>query len=124
MQQQQHLTLGLVVLGAGVAVTALLGPLATRLLDYRTSELARNQIVGGDAAALLVVAPLCAGLAVLAHRRHPAARVLALAPAGYALYMYSQLIMGNKYGQQAGNVERFFPLLPFWESSWSPHGLR
>jgi hypothetical protein len=107
----RQLTVGLALLGAGIAAAAVLGPLVTGVLEYRTSELARNQIVGGDAAALVVVAPVCVALAVLAARGHRAAPVLALAPAFFALYLYSQLIMGNEYGQLPGNVERFFPLL-------------
>ena len=111
MQPHRQLSMGLIALGAGAALTALLGPFGTGTLHYRTSELALNQIRGGDAAALLVLAPLCAVVAVLALRRHPAAPVLALGPAVYAVYMYSQLILGNEYGQVPGNVERFFPLL-------------
>jgi len=37
--------------------------------------------------------------------------VLALAPGMFAMYMYSQLILGNEYLHLPGNVERFFPLL-------------
>jgi hypothetical protein len=107
----RQLTAGLALLGTGVTAAAVLGPLVTGVLEYRTSELARNQIVGGDAAALVVVAPVCLALAVLAARRHRAAPVLALAPAFFAAYLYSQLIMGNEYGRLPGNVERFFPLL-------------
>ena len=37
--------------------------------------------------------------------------MLALAPAFFAMYTYSQLILGNEYLRLPGNIERFFPLL-------------
>jgi hypothetical protein len=42
--------------------------------------------------------------------------VLALAPAIFAMYTYSQLILANEYLRLPGNVEVFFPLLlaMFW----------
>lgn len=105
------LAFGLAVLAAGMTTTALLGPLGWELLRYRTSDLALSQITGGDLAVLVVAVPVCVGVAVLAHRDHRAAPVLALAPAGYAIYLYSQLIMGNEYTRLPGNIERYFPLL-------------
>lgn len=111
MRRRSQLSAALVVLAAGVVTTSLLGPLVLGVLRYRTSELAANQIAGGDLAGLLVVAPACLAIAALARSGRAAAPVLALAPAGYAVYMYSQLIMGNEYTRLPGNVERFFPLL-------------
>src|SRR3712207_8515949 len=92
-------------------LTAVLGPLVMGVLQFRTSDLARNQIEGGDAAALVVVGPACLVIALLALRGHRAALVLSLSPAVYAVYMYSQLIMGNEYLRLPGNIEHFFPLL-------------
>ena len=111
MERDRRLAIGLAGLGAGVLACVLLGPLALDVLQYRTSDLARNQVVGGDAAALVVSVPVCLAAAVLAWRGHPAAPVVALSPAVFAVYTYSQLIMANEYLDQAGNVERFFPLL-------------
>lgn len=102
---------GLVALGVGVAAAAVLGPLVLDLLVYRTSPTTLHQIVGGDAAALVLVAPVCVLVGVLALRGHPAAPVLALAPACFAIYTYAQLIVGNEYLRVPGNVEAFFPLL-------------
>ena len=70
-----------------------------------------NQIRGGDLAALVVVVPVCLTVGWLACRDHPAAPVLALAPAIFEIYTYSQLILGNEYLHRPGNIERFFPLL-------------
>jgi hypothetical protein len=102
---------GLALLAAAVAVVAVLGPLVFDVLRYRTSATTMNQIVGGDAAALCVVAPVTVAVGVLALRGHPAAPVLALAPSIFAVYTYTQLIVGNEYLRLPGNVERFFPLL-------------
>jgi hypothetical protein len=102
---------GLVVLGAAVAAVATLGPLVLDVLHYRISPTSLNQIVGGDAAALTVVAPIAVAVGVLAIRGHPAAPVLALAPSNFVVYTYTQLILGNEYLRLPGNVERFFPLL-------------
>jgi hypothetical protein len=102
---------GLVVLGAAVAAVAQLGPLVFDVLRYRVSPTSMNQIIGGDAAALTVVAPITVAVGVLAIRGHPAAPVLALAPSIFVVYTYTQLILGNEYLRLPGNVERFFPLL-------------
>lgn len=88
-----------------------LGPLILGVIRFRTSVSGLNQIQGGDLAALAVVAPVCLLVGLLAWRGHAAAPALALAPAMFAMYTYSQLILGNEYLQQPGNVERFFPLL-------------
>ena len=107
----RSLGLGLASLGGLVMVYAFLGPLILDVIHFRTSASGLNQIRGGDLAALIVVAPSCFAVAWLAWRGHPAAPVLALAPAMFAMYTYSQLILGNEYLRQPGNVERFFPLL-------------
>jgi hypothetical protein len=46
------------LLGAVVAAVAVLGPLVFGVLRYRISPTSMNQIIGGDAAALTVVAPI------------------------------------------------------------------
>src|SRR5262245_16695442 len=102
---------GLVALGAVVATTALLGPWALDVIHYRTSPTTLNQVIGGDAAAFLVVAPVTVLVGVLALRGHPAAPVLALAPSLFVTYTYTQLIVGEEYLRLPGNNERFFPLL-------------
>lgn len=55
--------------------------------------------------------PVCLTVGALAWRGYRAAPVLALAPAFFAMYTYSQLILGNEYLRIPGNIERFFPLL-------------
>jgi hypothetical protein len=70
-----HRGLGLLLLGLalGFAASALLGPLVADVIRYRTSDTTLNQIVGADAATLLVVAPLAALAGVLAMTGHRAA---------------------------------------------------
>ncbi len=105
------LAAALASLGGLVVAYAVLGPLVLGAIHFRTSASGLNQIRGGDLAALVFVAPSCVAIAWLAWRGHPAAPVLALAPGMFAMYMYSQLILGNEYLYRPGNVERFFPLL-------------
>jgi len=111
MRSDRTLAGGLAGLGGLVVGYAVLGPLVLDVIHFSTTRSGLNQIRGGDLAALLVVAPVCFVVARLAWRGHPAAPVLALAPGMFAMYTYSQLILGNQYLYRPGNVERFFPLL-------------
>jgi hypothetical protein len=108
-----RLPLGLssILLGCVVATTALLGPWAFGVIRYRTSSTTLNQIVGADAAALTVVAPLAVIAGILVLRHHVVGPVLALAPSVFVVYTYTQLIVGEEYLRLPGNNERFFPLL-------------
>ena len=101
---------GVIALGIGAAIVALLGPLATGVIRYHASDGAINQIAGGDAAGLLLAAPagIIAGALIL--RGHRAGPVLALAPAVYVLYTYTQLAIGGDVARYQGNSQRFFPL--------------
>lgn len=47
---------GSIVLGAAVAGTSVLGPLALNVIRFRTSEAIRNQFIGGEVATLGVLA--------------------------------------------------------------------
>jgi hypothetical protein len=105
------LAIVLFALGFGMATSALLGNVGFGLMRYRTSPTTLNQLLGSDAAALLVIAPLTLVTAILALREHPVAPLLALGIGVYALYTYSQVIIGQEYLRLPGNVERFFPLL-------------
>lgn len=111
MRRGRLLGVGLFSLGGFIIVYAVLGPLILGVIHFRTSVSGLNQIRGGDLAAFAVVVPVCLLVGLLAWRGHVAAPALALAPAMFAMYTYSQLILGNEYLQQPGNVERFFPLL-------------
>ena len=101
----------LIALGFGVATSALIGPLVLDQMQYRTSATTLNQLMGGDAASLFVVAPLALVAGVLALRRHPVAPLLALGPALYVIYMFAQVVIGQEYLRLPGNVEQFFPML-------------
>lgn len=116
MRSHHLLGVGLFALGALVVGYAVLGPLVLNVIHFRTSASGLNQIRGGDLAALAVVAPVCVAVGGLAWRGHPAAPVLALAPAIFAMYTYSQLVLANEYLRVPGNIEVFFPLLlvMFW----------
>jgi hypothetical protein len=96
--------------GALITTSAALGPLALDVLHYRTSDSGLAQILGTDLTAVVLVAPLCVWIGRLAWRGHPAAPVLALAPAVFTVYVWTQLLAGNEFGRLPGNVEWFFPL--------------
>ncbi len=100
------------LVGLGAMTVAALGPLGADVIHYHVSSGASEQIRGGDLAGLVLVGPLGLAAATLLLRRHPGAEALALAPATYGLYMYSQLAIGGDVARYPGNAERFFPL--FW----------
>ena len=100
----------LVALAVGVALVALLGPLTGGPIRYHVSADALNQVIGGDLVAVALVVPVSLFAALLAWRGHPAAPVVALGPAVFAVYTYTQLAIGGDYARYAGNSERFFVL--------------
>ena len=97
-------------LAAGLAADALLGPFVLDAIRYRVSHDMQNQVIGGDAAMLLVAVPVAVFAAILLWRGHRAGPVVALAPAVFALYTMPQLIAGDEYLELPGNNERFFAL--------------
>ncbi|CAA9549189.1 MAG: hypothetical protein AVDCRST_MAG70-776 [uncultured Thermomicrobiales bacterium] len=102
--------LGSIVLGAGIAISAILGPLALKVITFRTSANLENQFIGGEVVSLGVVAPAAIAAGVLWLRGHRLAPALALGPALYAVYTYTTVVIGQEYARYDGNVERFFPL--------------
>ena len=80
-------------------------------MRYRTSPTTLDQLLGSDAAALVVIAPLGITAALLVRRRHAGGALLASGVGAFALYTYTQVIIGQEYLRLPGNVERFFPLL-------------
>ena len=95
--------IALILLGMGAAATALLGPMGVNLIQYHASQGAVNQIMGGDIAALFLVAPVSILAGLLALRGHRAAPVLALGPSVFASYTYSQLALGADINRYPGN---------------------
>jgi hypothetical protein len=99
------------LLGLGMAVSSILGPLGLGLMTYRTSSTTLNQLEGSDAATLFVIAPAALAAALLAARGHRAAPLLGAGIGAFTLYTYAQVIVGQEYLRLPGNVERYFPLL-------------
>ncbi len=104
---QDILGIGVIALGALLALNSLLGPLAFDVIDYRYSTSMINQAIGLDAVALGVAAPLAVASGVLIRREHRAGPVLAMAPALFAAYMMPQYVIGPDYLGLAGNNEDF-----------------
>jgi hypothetical protein len=118
-RSQGWLAVGLLVIASGLATVALLGPLASGVIDYRVTETLRNQTIGLDLVSLLAVAPLCVLAALLARRDHPAGPPLALGIGAYTSYMFVQYILGPDYADLPGNNERLFPLfLLLFAAGW------
>jgi hypothetical protein len=101
---------GLVVLGLGVASVSVLGPLMSGVIRYHVAGDVLNQITGGDLVALVLVAPVAIVAGILTLRGVPMGPVLALAPAGFAVYTEAQLVVGGDFAVQPGNSGRFFLL--------------
>jgi hypothetical protein len=102
--------IGTLLLGIGVAASAILGPLGLGVIQFRTSANVESQFVGGEIVSLFVVAPLAIVAGVLWLRRHRLAPALTLGPALYAIYTYLTVVVGQEYASFPGNVEYFFPL--------------
>jgi hypothetical protein len=103
-------TLALVVLGASLAIAAVLGPLLTGTIRWRISANSLNQTYGADGAALLLLAPTTAAAAWLAWRRRAVAAPLAFGLGLASLYYGIASVLGAEYGRYPGNNERFFLL--------------
>jgi hypothetical protein len=106
----RHVAVATALLAAGLAANAVLGPFVLDAIRYRVSHDMLNQVVGGDAAMLLVAVPVAVFAGILLWRGHRAGPVVALAPAVFALYTMPQLIAGDEYLELPGNNERFFAL--------------
>jgi hypothetical protein len=98
---------GLLVLAAGLAVNAVLGPLWLNVIDYRYGHSMTSQGIGLDAVVLLLVVPMGVVGGWLTFRGRPAGPVLALGPTAFAAYMLPQYVIGPEYDRLPGNNERF-----------------
>ena len=94
---QLALAIGLVGLGVGLLVNSMAGPLLADSIDYPFSDSMRNQTIGLDATSLLLVAPACLAVAVLAWRGHRLAPVLTLSLGSYVAYMFLQYVVGPEF---------------------------
>lgn len=89
--------LGMLALGAGLALNTVLGPLVADIIEYPFTETVRNETLGLEVVSLLLIAPLAIFSGALALRGHPAAGVTALGPAAYSVYMLVQYVVGPQY---------------------------
>lgn len=87
----------LLLLSVALAVNSLLGPQFAQILVYPLSETLLNQTRGLELFSLVVLVPLGLVAAIFTFQDHPAAAVLAFAPAAYVVYMFYQYIVGPSY---------------------------
>ena len=99
INDREWLGIGLIAVGAGLAVNSLVGPLITGRMVYPVTNTMLNQTLALDGFSLVVVVPLSLVVGILALRGHPAAPVLVLGPALYTVYMLVQYVVGPDYLQ-------------------------
>ncbi len=90
---------GAMLLGSGIAISAVLRPLALKIVKFRTSDSIENQFVGGEIVSLTVVAPALIGAGVLWLRGYRLAPAVAIGPALYAAYTYTTVVVGQEYAR-------------------------
>jgi hypothetical protein len=110
MRNDRLTATGLILLGAGLAASAILGPLVLGHIVFRVSPGAENQLIGGEIVSLVVAAPVAVAAGALWLRGSPLAPPLGIGPALYAVYTYLQFIVGPDYSRYPGNNEAFFPM--------------
>jgi hypothetical protein len=109
MRTQHGIGRGLLVLSVGLAVNALLGPLAIGVLQYHFGAVVIIHGIGLDAVTLLLIAPVAALAGILTLHGRPAGPVLGLGPAAFAVYLVRPYVIGPAYDRVAGNAEHFLP---------------
>ncbi len=87
----------MLVLGVGLAVNTVLGPLVADGIDHPVSQTVRNETLGLEAVTSFLVAPLAMAAGVMAWRRHSLSAVLALGPITHATYGLDQDVVGPQY---------------------------
>lgn len=97
-----------VLLAAGIAVAAILGPLVLGVIRFHMTDAVENQYLGGEIVSLLVVAPALVVAGVLWHRGDRLAPALAFGPAIYTVYTFITAILGQEYARFPGNAEKAF----------------
>jgi hypothetical protein len=110
MKTERLIGFVLLLLGAGMAANAILGPLLLGAIRSHVSPAMENQQIGGELISLFVAAPVALLAGVLWLRGHRLAPLLAIAPALYAVYTYVTFVLGPEYSRYPGNNERAFPL--------------
>ena len=103
-------TIASLLLALGMATATVLGPLLRGDITFHVSDSARLQLLGTELVSLALAAPVALVAAILWWRNHRVAPAIAVLPAGYAVYVYTQYIVGPQYDRYPGNNEYFFPL--------------
>ena len=107
---------GMVSLGLGLALNTILGPLFLALISYPFTLTVYYETLGLEAVSLVLIAPLAVAAGTLVLRGHRAGAVLALGPAGYAVYMLLQYVVGPQYTTYQPSIA--FHLVLFVMSAW------
>lgn len=107
---------GMVSLGLGLALNTILGPLVLGLITYPFTLTVYYETLGLEAVTLALIAPLAVAAGILVLRGHRAGAALALGPAGYAVYMLLQYVVGPQYATYQPSIA--FHLVLFVIGAW------
>lgn len=108
---------GLMAILAGITLIylAVMGPLVSGAIKYRTPEVINNQLIGQDLVNLAVLAPLLIVGGILLWLRKNAARYLLIATPLFLIYYALSYTLGWEWSspQYSGNNEKYFFYFPF-----------
>ncbi len=108
----ERIFIGLIAILAGIILIylAVMGPLITGTIKYRTAEDINNQLIGQDLVNLVVLASILIAGGVLLLRRKNAAKYLLLTTPLFLIYYAISYTIGWEWSspRYSGNNERYF----------------
>ncbi len=108
----ERIFIGLIAILAGITLIylAVMGPLVSGEIKYRTPEVINNQLIGQDMINLAVLAPLLIVGGILLLLRKNAARYLLIATPLFLIYYALSYTIGWEWSsaQHQGNNEKYF----------------
>ncbi|MDI6698617.1 MAG: hypothetical protein QME85_06745 [Candidatus Saccharicenans sp.] len=108
----ERIFIGLMAVLAGLTLIylAVMGPLVSGAIKYRTPEVINNQLIGQDLVNLAVLAPLLIVGGILLWLRKNAARYLLIATPLFLIYYALSYTIGWEWSslQYSGNNEKYF----------------
>ena len=110
MRHSRIMAITSILLGLGIAVSAVLGPLWLNIIQHHVTEGMESQVIGGDLVSVVLAAPLAIAAGVLWWRGHRLAPLVTIGPGLYSGYIYFQYITAPDYLRYPGNSENAFPL--------------
>lgn len=108
----ERVSIGLIAVWAGIILIylAVMGPLLSGAIKYRTAENINNQLIGQDLVNMVVLAPLLISGGVLLLRRKSVAKYLLMTTPLFLIYYALSYTIGWEWSspQYSGNNEEYF----------------